>query len=249
MIKCPKCGEDNQLGAIFCRGCGVKLEIDDLRPDDFQDKSGQASGLKTAMAIIRNLLLLVLVVGSIGVVVAMFVQPSFVPPGELNEEGAKAAKAKFVKFRKGKSGTDQSFTTAEINMLAKLVLQLTPEEKDAARQKRIESGETPVIIYDDLAIELLPPADVKVVLKVLVYDKIPLYAMLTGTVSANASGLGFTPSAIVIGRLPIPPIPKLRDPILGNLAKIVTGNENFKQEIQSKIKAVVLAQDNVTIKK
>ena len=32
-IKCTKCGHPNQLGAIFCRGCGEKLELENLQPD------------------------------------------------------------------------------------------------------------------------------------------------------------------------------------------------------------------------
>ncbi len=35
MLRCPKCGTDNMLTAIFCRGCGEKLNLDEIRPDDF----------------------------------------------------------------------------------------------------------------------------------------------------------------------------------------------------------------------
>jgi C4-type Zn-finger protein len=40
-IKCQQCGHENQLGAIFCRSCGAKLEINDLRPDVKDRSSGQ----------------------------------------------------------------------------------------------------------------------------------------------------------------------------------------------------------------
>ena len=32
MIKCEECGHDNELGAIFCRECGAKLDIDNIKP-------------------------------------------------------------------------------------------------------------------------------------------------------------------------------------------------------------------------
>ncbi|MBR6471691.1 MAG: zinc ribbon domain-containing protein [Victivallales bacterium] len=35
MFRCPKCGTDNMLTAIFCRGCGERLNLDEIRPDDF----------------------------------------------------------------------------------------------------------------------------------------------------------------------------------------------------------------------
>ena len=35
MLRCPKCGTDNMLTAIFCRGCGERLNLDEIRPDDF----------------------------------------------------------------------------------------------------------------------------------------------------------------------------------------------------------------------
>jgi uncharacterized membrane protein YvbJ len=38
MIKCPKCGSDNLLNAIFCRGCGEKLDLSELKPDSFLEK-------------------------------------------------------------------------------------------------------------------------------------------------------------------------------------------------------------------
>jgi len=40
MIKCQKCGFENQLGAIFCRQCGGKLDLEELRPD-VKDKKKQ----------------------------------------------------------------------------------------------------------------------------------------------------------------------------------------------------------------
>jgi zinc ribbon protein len=32
LLKCNECGHDNQLGAIFCRSCGTKLDVETIRP-------------------------------------------------------------------------------------------------------------------------------------------------------------------------------------------------------------------------
>ena len=34
MINCPKCGADNLLNAIFCRTCGEKLNLEELKPTE-----------------------------------------------------------------------------------------------------------------------------------------------------------------------------------------------------------------------
>ena len=39
MIQCPKCGNNNELGAMFCHKCGVKLELDNLRPPPAASKT------------------------------------------------------------------------------------------------------------------------------------------------------------------------------------------------------------------
>ncbi len=35
---CPKCGTDNLLNAIFCRGCGDRLNLNEMKPEDFLKK-------------------------------------------------------------------------------------------------------------------------------------------------------------------------------------------------------------------
>ena len=44
MIKCPKCEADNQIGAIFCRGCGEKLELDEIKPETVMEAAESAMG-------------------------------------------------------------------------------------------------------------------------------------------------------------------------------------------------------------
>ncbi len=40
MMKCPNCGTENRLGAIFCRSCGIKLELDEITAETFEEKTG-----------------------------------------------------------------------------------------------------------------------------------------------------------------------------------------------------------------
>jgi len=40
MMQCPQCGTANRLGAIFCRSCGAKLEIDAITSQTFEQATG-----------------------------------------------------------------------------------------------------------------------------------------------------------------------------------------------------------------
>ena len=44
LVKCANCGHDNQLGAIFCRNCGDKLNIEEMRPE-LKDSRGPKTNL------------------------------------------------------------------------------------------------------------------------------------------------------------------------------------------------------------
>ncbi len=44
MIKCSKCGYENQLGSIFCRGCGEKIDTSALDPQ----ANGKVPGVEMA---------------------------------------------------------------------------------------------------------------------------------------------------------------------------------------------------------
>ena len=39
LIKCKNCGFENQMGAIFCRGCGEKIDLElDIETSKIEQK-------------------------------------------------------------------------------------------------------------------------------------------------------------------------------------------------------------------
>ena len=48
MIKCQKCGFENQMGSIFCRECGEKLNMDAIDPNKLQKDVNKEKNLKLA---------------------------------------------------------------------------------------------------------------------------------------------------------------------------------------------------------
>ena len=62
-LKCPKCGVDNLLTAIFCRGCGEKLDLSEMKPDDVlndehtkSQRKGASKAQKTFVGVFFGLL-------------------------------------------------------------------------------------------------------------------------------------------------------------------------------------------------
>ena len=67
MLNCPKCGTDNLLTAVFCRGCGEKLDLNAIKPETIlaADKT-KKKGSDTANMIVGIVLAVVIVVVAIG---------------------------------------------------------------------------------------------------------------------------------------------------------------------------------------
>ena len=56
MIKCQKCGFENQMGSIFCRDCGEKLDMDAIDPNKLQKDVNKEKNLKLAKKRIKGLI-------------------------------------------------------------------------------------------------------------------------------------------------------------------------------------------------
>ena len=63
LLKCNECGHDNQLGAIFCRECGTKLDVEKMRPKVENKTEKDIAGLVKNIIAIVVLLTLVIVFG------------------------------------------------------------------------------------------------------------------------------------------------------------------------------------------
>jgi hypothetical protein len=57
LLKCNECGNENQLGAIFCRDCGAKLDVENMRPE-VKDHKPKGSIVEMAKNIVAIALLL-----------------------------------------------------------------------------------------------------------------------------------------------------------------------------------------------
>lgn len=111
LIKCSECGHENQLGAIFCRNCGEKLNIEEMRP------SVKGSGMKfDFFKILRTAIGLAILGGLIWVICSLFMTPDM-PKSDLAEDLQEAAKKKceiMIRSAKGENIAAKKFPfTAE----------------------------------------------------------------------------------------------------------------------------------------
>ena len=123
MIKCQKCGFENQMGSIFCRSCGEKLDMDAIDPNKLQKDVNKEKNIKRAKKRVRE----AIETGVGIIVVAAFifavvykgwdVNKEYSMKEEPNAEEAAAAQKKFDAVLRGTTVGDVKYTYPEINSM------------------------------------------------------------------------------------------------------------------------------------
>jgi len=117
IIKCHNCGHENLLGAIFCRNCGEKLDIEKMRPEI--QKSGKRDG--GLFGVIRRLIGILVLLGLIGIGVGIFLPETSDAPSLSADDQKAAADKKFQEFMQrideGFGKDEYVFSISEINYL------------------------------------------------------------------------------------------------------------------------------------
>ncbi len=117
LIRCQQCNHENQLGAIFCRNCGEKLDVETMRPK-VEDKKASFN----LFGLIRNLVGFAIFLGVVGILVMMFYPDDLSAYPALSDKDAiTAANTKFdnmmKKAEQGFGDDSYSFTTQEATYL------------------------------------------------------------------------------------------------------------------------------------
>ncbi len=112
MIKCPECSHENQLGAIFCRNCGAKLDIERIRPvvKDMHMRGG-------VLALIKRIVGVLVLLALLGVLAGLFLPYGLKEFPAASADAAKSAKEKmaaiFEKIDNGVGSVNYVFTPEE----------------------------------------------------------------------------------------------------------------------------------------
>lgn len=256
MIRCPKCGVENMIGAIFCRGCGEKLDLDSLKPDEVQKaaKKVPGGGGGAGGGLLKKLFIIFIFFPILGILIAIFIPPAVSEPPVLGGPEFEAAWQRLRKLvRSNKKGAEHTFTIAEVNAVAREMLGLTPEaleEQAAAAEEAAAAGEAEAgglgagqLVPVGITINLLDTGQVKFVAKWQAFNFIPLRGALVGDVTASESGLWFTPTGVYAGRMPVYGA-FLQDPMIERFNSLVAQNQTFQDRFRPVVGTIVLNPPN-----
>ena len=208
MIDCPKCGADNMVGAIFCRTCGGKLNLDELTPDAFDEK--EATAAKKLGKVAGRLATLAVLFVLVGLLVAMFLPVPLPVSGEVEPQALYRAMLQYqlLKVPRPQPRTF-SFDSGQATAVAKRVLGLvspnpapTAEGAPPAAGAKSSGG---TLAPADLSIELLGDNEIRLVLKSLLFGKVPVHnTLVVNCQVAEGGGATFSTVAGRIGKLAMP---------------------------------------------
>ena len=193
MINCPKCGADNMIGAIFCRTCGEKLELDELTPEVF-DAPPEPIAAKIGR-ILSRLILFVLLVGGIGLLAGVFWPAKIAVTGTLDQAASAKAGRKFqaVKTPSPRLPPEVPFSSDEATDVINKALGLPKTDAKTTRKPMF------------LSVEFNAGGECTLILKSVLFNQIPLYTTLVTKPSVSAPGsVDFAILGAKVGLIPLP---------------------------------------------
>ncbi|OGV50303.1 MAG: hypothetical protein A2X49_16170 [Lentisphaerae bacterium GWF2_52_8] len=171
VFKCTNCGHENQLGAIFCRSCGGKLNIEEMRPEVKDDRPRMG-----IFSLIRNIVMTLLLLAVVGIIIGLFLSKGLKEYPAANEETQKAVKEKVTALLdRIEAGSGES------NFV------LSPQEASCAYntcfiEKSAEGASSYLI--DSVNFDLDDSKDLVVVLETRLGGKIPARFEIKGKISS-----------------------------------------------------------------
>jgi hypothetical protein len=246
MLKCPLCQSDNQIGAIFCRTCGEKLNLDEIEPDQIINASDGVTG--SSLFFIKKLIMLCIFLCLVGVLVGLFLNPGINVPPPLDEAAEKTATARFSRLMSGRSKSE-TFSEAEIHYITNIkLLVLTEEQKIKDKEKLIAEGYPTTLMPDEVFVEFPTPGVAKVTVKSILMDKLPMYTTVFGSIIGTDEGITFNTTKVMAGRVPVPPIGPIRDHLNWRFMALITDNDHAKR-VQKNVKGAIVETGRITLKR
>ena len=218
LLKCHECGHENQLGAIFCRECGAKLDVEKMRPEV---KNSKPKG--SIVEMVKNLVAIVVLLGLFGTIGMMF-WPDSPVPYELDKKEQTKANAKLqgiINKIKGEYGDEKYvFTPDEVTYLFNHKL----TEKEEGGGYAIDNMIFEIDDYDNIIIT----ANAKM------FGSIPVSFQVTGMLEGDTPAL--TVTGTKMGHLPIPSF--AREKIISKFTPVMDSG-SIKDIIDATVKLTI----------
>ena len=184
MFNCPKCGADNLLTAIFCRCCGERLELSEIKPEEVAAKPPKTSSERAneIVGIVLLVLIVLTLLGALCPVPGCNGKPEV--PDEVNERYEKLAK-------KYKNDVYVSFTDEEAACIA-------------TRAIGSFAGEAGVLKPSAVGVKALSNGSIRLTLTSKLAF-LPIHTVVTVTPDIQTQGvMNLTMSSARLGYLPLP---------------------------------------------
>jgi hypothetical protein len=192
MINCPKCGADNMIGAIFCRTCGEKLNLNELSPDVFDAPKVPAS--VKLMKMLQRVVILVILVAIVALVAGLFLPTTIKSTGDLPENEKSVAGRKYAALQAPSARTPDHIPFSSDEATAVVTQSLGLPSSGTGNKK-------PQL----LSVEFLGSGNCKFILKTIVFGQVPMFT--TVVAKPNVTSPGTVKLEVLrasIGRLPLP---------------------------------------------
>ena len=117
MIKCIKCGHENQLGSIFCHECGERIDMDQLSPEYMKDVNQAKKAKKARRDLIKNVVALVIFMILCAIVLGVLLPQGQQKFKRVDDAAIQEAKIKLAAVKVGQPGMEVPFTADELSGL------------------------------------------------------------------------------------------------------------------------------------
>jgi len=116
MLICPKCGNDNELGRIFCHQCGDRLDLSSIKPPSVAERKRRlfkAEAIRSTRFLVNLVILGVLILA----VALICLTPPVVPIQSSNTDlvASDTKRMELDRLGKGKKGGQVMVTEAQLN--------------------------------------------------------------------------------------------------------------------------------------
>jgi ribosomal protein L40E len=242
MMKCQNCGHENQLGAIFCRGCGGKLDTEQLRPKVEQSKSEVNVG-----AIVSKIISFVIFLAIAGLI-AMLVYPDNLSeyPNLSGENAIKTVKVKceaiLKKAEQGFGSDSYTLTPQEATYFYNEILAKPAPASDKAPAAAAATQTVPDASIEKIVFNIDSVGFVHIILKTKLFGSMPATFEMKGTV-VNAEkkeegkpSITFNATDFKMGHMPVMFVNNL---VSDKFMPALTG-----KKIEQMLKAIVKVEVN-----
>ena len=202
MIKCQKCGFENQMGSIFCRECGEKLNMDAIDPNKLQKDVNKEKNIKLSKKRIKGAISGIIAILVVGGFLGVVFYNGGLRQYEEPETTEAVAKQKFNAATNGTAVGKVKYSYPEVNRMFKSMV--VDPLSDIPSFAKVTAAE---VAYDEAKNKPV------VYLWVSIKDKVPVIYTIHGEIvyntppenakEAQVDPISLDVDRLDIGRLPI----------------------------------------------